>query len=49
MIVIKKIKTIDKKVEHDKAQYDSDRKTAQISALLSGNVGKYDFLTSNNV
>ena len=36
-----KFKTIDNKIEQNKAQYDLDRETAKISALSSGNVGKY--------
>ena len=36
-----KFKTIDNKIEQSKAQYDLDRETAKISALSSGNVGKY--------
>ena len=34
MNIRKKIKTIDNKIEQDKAQYDLDRQTAKISALL---------------
>ena len=41
MTVNEKIKTTD--------QYDLDRQTAQISALSSGNVGKYKFLTGEVV
>ena len=36
-----KFETIDNKIEQNKAQYDLDRETAKISALSSGNVGKY--------
>ena len=35
------IKAINKKIEQNKAQYNLDRQTAKISALLSGNVIKY--------
>ena len=42
MTDIEKIKTITKSWKK-KAQYD--RQTAKISALSSGNVGKYEFLT----
>ena len=38
-----------KKIKHNKAQYDLDRQTAKISALSSGNVSKYEFLTSKDV
>ena len=44
-----KIKTIDNKVEQNKAQYNLDRQTAKISALSSGNVSKYEFLTGKDV
>ena len=36
-------------VKQNKAQYDLDRHTAKISALLSGNVSRYKFLTGNVV
>ena len=41
MSVSKKIKTIENKIEQNKAEYDLDRQTAEISDLLSGNVSKY--------
>ena len=44
MTVSKKIKTIDNKIKQNKAQYNWDRQVANISALSSGNVGKYKFL-----
>ena len=41
-----KIKTIDNKIEQNKVQYNFlVRQTAKISALSSGNFGKYEFLT----
>ena len=49
MTVTKKIKTINNKIEQNKAQYDLDRQAAKISVLSSGNVGKYEFLISKNV
>ena len=49
MTTSEKIKTIDNKVEQNKAQYDLDRETAKISALSSGNVSKYEFLTGKDV
>ena len=36
--VSKKIKTIDNKIEQNKAQYNLDRQTAKISVLSSGNI-----------
>ena len=41
----KKIKTINNKIEQNKAQYNLDIQTAKISALSSGNVSKREFLT----
>ena len=49
MSISEKIKTIDIKIEQNKAQYNLDRQTAEISALSSGNVSKYEFLTSKDV
>ena len=49
MTVSKKIKITNNKIEQNKAQYDLDRKTAKISALSSGNVSKYEFLTGKDV
>ena len=45
MSISEKIKTINDKIEQNKAQYNSDRQTAKISALLSENVSKYEFFT----
>ena len=35
--------------QQNKAKYDLDRQTAKISALSSGNVEKYQFLTGKDV
>ena len=48
-IISEKIKAINNKMEQNKAQYDSERQTAKISALLLGNVSKYQFLTDKDV
>ena len=48
MTISEKIKTIYSKTEKNKAQYDSDRQTAKISALSSGSVRKHDFLTGKD-
>ena len=40
MTATEKIKTIDHKIEHNKAQYDLDRQKPKISASLSVNVDK---------
>ena len=49
MSISEKITTIDNKIEQSKAQYNLDRQTAKISALSSGNISKYEFLTGKNV
>ena len=49
MTVSEKIKTTDKQIEQNKAQYNLDRQTAKISALSSRNVGKYEFSTGENI
>ena len=49
MTISEKIKTVKNKTEQKKAQYDLDRQTAKISALSSGNVGEYEFLTGKDV
>ena len=46
---MKKIKAINNKIEENKTQYDLDRQTAKIFALLSGNVSKYEFLNGKDV
>ena len=45
MTVGKKIETIDNKIQQNKAQCKLDRQTAEISALSSGNVSKYELFT----
>ena len=49
MSISEKIKVIKNKIEPNKAQYVLDRQTAKISALSSGNVSKYEFLTDKDV
>ena len=49
MAASEKIKAIDNKTEQNKAQYDLDRQSFNISALSLGNVGKYEFLTGNYI
>ena len=43
------IKAINKKVQQNKVQYNLDRQTGNISALSSGNVSKYEFLSGQDV
>ena len=45
MSISDKVKAISNKMEQNTAQYDLDRKTTKISALSSGHVSKYEFLT----
>ena len=49
MTISEKIKTINNKIGQNKAQYKLDRETANISALSSGNVSEYEFLTGKDV
>ena len=49
MSISEKIKTIDKKIEKNKAQYKLVRQAAKISTLSSGNVSQHDFLTRKDV
>ena len=49
MSISDKINAVNNKIEQNKAQYNLDKQTAKISALSSGNVGNYEFLTSKDV
>ena len=49
MTISKRIKTIDNKIEQNKAQCDLDKQIAKISALLSENVIKYESLTGKYI
>ena len=49
MSISEKIKTIENKIEQNKAQYSLDRQTAKVSALSPGNVSKYEFLIGKDV
>ena len=40
MTVSEKVRTIDNKIKQNKSQYDLDKQTDNISALLSGNALK---------
>ena len=37
--------TIDDKIKDEKVQYDINREAAKISALASGKIDKYEYLT----
>ena len=45
MSISEKINAIDNKIKQNNAQYNLDRETAQISALSSEDVSKYQVLT----
>ena len=49
MSISEKIKAINDKIEQNKAQYDLDRQTSEISVLSSENVSKYQFLAGKDV
>ena len=46
---MRKSRQLIKKIEQSKTQYNLDGETAKIVALSSGNVGKYEFLTDEEV
>ena len=41
--------TINNQIRDEKLQYDINRKTAKISALLSGNIQKYEYLIGEDI
>ena len=45
MTITDQIKTLDKKILQNEAQYDLDRKATKISALSSNNLDKHEYLT----
>ena len=49
MSISEKNKTIDNKIEQNKAQQNLDRQTAKISALSSVKISNNEFLTGKNV
>ena len=49
MTVTDQIKILERKVMHNEAQYDLDRKAAKISALSSNNLEKYEYLTGEDL
>ena len=49
MSIKEKIKANNNKIDQKKAQYSLDRQTANISALSSGNVSKYEFLAQKDI
>ena len=49
MTITEQVKILDDKILANKAQYDLDRQTAKISALSSGNLEKYEYLTGEDL
>ena len=49
MTVVDQIKIFDRKSKENKEQYYLDRKAAKISALSSGNLDKYEYLTGEDL
>ena len=49
MALADKIKTIDDKIKANKAWYNLEREAAKISALSSKELGKYEYLTSEDL
>ena len=49
MSISEKIKAINNKIDQNKARDNLDKQPAKISDLSSGNIGKYEFLTSKDV
>ena len=49
MTLTEQVKILHEKIKANKAQYDLDRKTAKISALSSGELEKYEYLTGEDL
>ena len=49
MKLTEKVKVLDDKIKANKAQYDLDRETAKISELSSGELGKYEYLSCEDL
>ena len=49
MTVTDQVKVLDRKIMQNEAQYDLDRKVAKISAFSSYNLGKYEYLTGEDL
>ena len=49
MTKIDQLKIIDNKIKANKAQYDLERKNAEISAKSSGELDKYEYLTGEDL
>ena len=49
MTVADQMKILNRKIKQNEAQYDLDRKAAEISALYSKNLDKYEYLTGEDL
>ena len=49
MTKIDQLKILDNKIKANKAQYDLNRENAEISALSSGELEKYEYLTDKDL
>ena len=49
MILTDELKILDDKIEASQPQHDLDRKAAKISALLSKELDKYEYLTGEDL
>ena len=49
MTITQQVKILDDTIKANKAQYDLDRQAAKISALSSGELEKYEYLTVENL
>ena len=49
MTIIEQIKILDDNIRSNQAQYDLGRQNAKISALSSGELDKYEYLTGENM
>ena len=49
MTITDQIKTLDRKIMQNEAQYDLDRNAAKISALFSNNLDKYEYLADEDL
>ena len=49
MTITDQIKTSNRKIMQNEAQYDLDRKAAKIFALSSNNLDKYEYLTGEDL
>ena len=49
MTISEQIKILDNKIRSNQTQYDLDRQNAKISALSSGELDKYEYLTGEDL